>query len=113
MDKNSLLDIILSILTLFLVFYLFYEYFFEHYYWNNRICLYRKLKSKEWFVVNEYSLSIDSTIIQYNLSNGGYIWLYTSSNKITYTENDYGYIGLFCTSPIMKYYNKKIIKLLN
>jgi hypothetical protein len=51
---------------------------------------------------------------EHKLKNGS-IWVWLDHEKVTFNEskNDYpDYVGLFTQSPIMKRYNKKIIKLL-
>jgi hypothetical protein len=105
---------LLALFTLGVSFYFFYEYFFEHYYWYNRKYLYKKLDSGEWYVVSKREVTINNDIVEYKLNNGYVIWVYQSINKIVLTEGDYdNYIGLFTCSPIMKLYNKRIIKMLS
>jgi hypothetical protein len=105
-----ILGSIVSIFTLTIGFYLFYEYFFTHHYWHNRTLLFKKLKKGEWYPVSN-QIILDN-IREYRLNNGGKVWIYKykSGEIITYSEDDYqDYIGLFLYSPIMKYYNKKIL----
>jgi len=107
------LGIILSCLSLGLVFWLFYEYFFERHYWFNRRLLYRRLKDGYYEVVSTRMIP-SYNIEEHKLKNGS-IWVYLDHEKVTFNEskNDYpDYVGLFTQSPIMKRYNKKIIKLL-
>lgn len=113
----SLMGFVISVTTLLLGFYLFYEYFFEHHYWHNRILLYKKLKRGEWYPISDRVVVLDG-IREYVLNNGGRVWIYPPNlggnrrdvEVLTYSEGNYSdYIGLYLFSPIMKYYNKKIL----
>jgi hypothetical protein len=110
-ENNSIYMIIgsiVSILTLSIGFYLFYEYFFCHHYWHNRILLFKKLKRREWYPVSSRNLFGD--IQEYMLNNGGRVWVYKDRKVLTYSGDGYSdYIGLFLYSPIMKFYNRKIL----
>ena len=112
--NHVIIGIILTIITLFISFLLFYEYFFEHYYWYNRIKLYKMLKNKEISIISKNPLSINKDIIDIQLSNKAEMWYYIKENRVVYRNNEsYGdCIGLFVSSPIMHWYNNQIIKMI-
>jgi hypothetical protein len=115
-SKSQLvLGLIITTLTFFLPYLIAYEFFFERYYWKNRFRLWKLLKQNQLKIDSKRTLNISPNIDEYIVDINGVkydLWVYNDNKTFVFcmpTRPYVEYIGLFISSPIMKYYTRKII----
>jgi len=113
---NTLMFIILSILTIGLC-CLFYDEFIESKYFRNKKRLLKALKSNDLKITEKRILDLysNSNIIEYELNNKYTLWYYVDRNKITFDlginhNYQHNLIGLFESSIMSRKLTKRIIK---